>query len=114
MSEEKRQSVNAADDSKPGPFLARIVSHLDPYYMGTLEVELLHSSGNQNSKEGQIHQVKYMSPFAGITSVAYIDENNDYNSTQHLYQQDYHCYGHRTRTPRRHTSHYHTVRTLVR
>jgi len=85
MSEEKRQSVNAADDSKPGPFLARIVSHLDPYYMGTLEVELLHSSGNQNSKEGQIHQVKYMSPFAGITSVAYIDENNDYNSTQKSY-----------------------------
>jgi hypothetical protein len=53
--------------------------------MGTLEVELLHSSGNQNSKEGQIHQVKYMSPFAGITSVAYIDENNDYNSTQKSY-----------------------------
>ena len=85
MAEETRQSVNAADDSKPGPFLARIVSHLDPYYMGTLEVELLHSSGNQNSKEGQIHQVKYMSPFAGITSVAYIDENNDYNSTQKSY-----------------------------
>jgi hypothetical protein len=85
MSEEKRQSVTAANDSSPGPFLARIVSHLDPYYMGTLEVELLHSSGNQNSKEGQIHQVKYMSPFAGITSVAYIDENNDYNSTQKSY-----------------------------
>jgi hypothetical protein len=85
MSEEKRQSVNAADDSSPGPFLARIVSHLDPYYMGTLEVELFHSSGNQNNKEGQIHQVKYMSPFAGITSVAYIDENNDYNSTQKSY-----------------------------
>jgi len=85
MSEEKRQSVNAADDSKPGPFLARIVSHLDPYYMGTLEVELFHSSGNQNSKEGQIHQVKYMSPFAGITSVAYVDENNEYSSTQKSY-----------------------------
>ena len=85
MAEETRQSVNAADDSSPGPFLARIVSHLDPYYMGTLEVELLHSSGNQNSKEGQIHQVKYMSPFAGITSVAYIDENNDYNSTKKSY-----------------------------
>jgi hypothetical protein len=85
MAEETRQSVNAADDSSPGPFLARIVSHLDPYYMGTLEVELLHPTGNQNSKEGQIHQVRYMSPFAGITSVAYIDENNDYNSTQKSY-----------------------------
>ena len=85
MAEETRQSVNAADDSKPGPFLARIVSHLDPYYMGTLEVELLHPTGNQTAKEGQIHQVRYMSPFAGITSVAYIDENNDYNSTQKSY-----------------------------
>jgi hypothetical protein len=85
MAEETRQSVNASDDSNPGPFLARIVSHLDPYYMGTLEVELLHPTGNQNAKEGQIHQVRYMSPFAGITSVAYIDENNDYNSTQKAY-----------------------------
>ncbi len=53
-------------DSKPGPFLATVVSHLDPSYMGGLEVEILRSSGGSTS-EGQLHQVKYMSPFYGIT-----------------------------------------------
>lgn len=67
-----------------GPFLARVISHLDPTYMGMLEVELLRPSGNTNS-EGQLHQVKYMSPFYGVTSVNHTTENNDYNGTQKSY-----------------------------
>ncbi len=82
---EDRQAEGAKEEPRPGPFLARVVSITDPYYMGILEVELLHSSGNQNAREGQVHQVKYLSPFAGVTSVAYVDENNDYNSTQKSY-----------------------------
>ena len=42
---------------KPGPFLATVVSHLDPGYMGGLEVEILRASGGSQS-EGQLHQVK--------------------------------------------------------
>ena len=85
MSNDERLAEGAKPDSRPGPFLARVVSITDPYYMGTLEVELLHESGNQNAREGQVHQVKYLSPFAGSTSVAYVDENNEYNSTQKSY-----------------------------
>lgn len=72
----------------PGPFLAKIVSHLDTEYMGTLEVELLHPVGNNDSREGQVFQVKYLSPFYGVTSAEFIgkDADNDtYDETQKSY-----------------------------
>lgn len=71
--------------SSPGPYLAKIVSHLDPTYMGILEVQLLHEVGNDDAVEGQLHQVRYLSPFAGQTSVDYITEEDDYNGTQKSY-----------------------------
>lgn len=87
MAEETRQSAEQSGKmSSPGPFLARIVSHLDPTYMGGLEVQLLHEVGNDESKSGQLHQVKYISPFLGQTSVEYVGEDpDDYNNTQKSY-----------------------------
>ena len=76
-------STNPGSQS-PGPFLARVVSHQDPTYMGILEVELLRQAGNSNS-EGQLQQVKYVSPFYGVTGVAHTSQNNDYNGTQKSY-----------------------------
>lgn len=70
--------------SSSGPFLARVISHLDPTYMGVLEVEILRPTGNTSS-EGQLHQVSYMSPFYGVTGIAHTSENNDYNGTQKAY-----------------------------
>ncbi len=85
MAEETRVSTGS-ENASPGPFLAKIVSHLDPTYMGGLEVELLHQVGNDDSSEGQLHQVKYLSPFAGQTSVDYIsDDPDDYGNTQKSY-----------------------------
>jgi hypothetical protein len=71
-------------EAKPGPFLAKVVSNLDPTYMGILEVEILRPVG-ASSSESQLHQVKYMSPFYGVTSVNAIGENNDFNDTQKSY-----------------------------
>jgi hypothetical protein len=84
--------TNRVDEAKtsqptptPGPFLAKVVSHLDPTYMGGLEVEILRPVGN-NASEGQVHQVKYMSPFYGVTGVAYTAEDpDDFNNTQKSY-----------------------------
>lgn len=73
-----------ASAESSGPFLARVISHQDPNYMGVLEVELLRPGGNSSS-EGQLHQVKYMSPFYGVTGVNHTTENNDYNGTQKSY-----------------------------
>jgi hypothetical protein len=52
--------------------------------MGVLEVEILHPVGGSTS-EGQLHQVKYMSPFWGQTSVTYNGPSNDYDNTQKSY-----------------------------
>jgi len=71
-------------DSRPGPFLATVIGHQDPTYMGTIEVELLRPTGN-TSDETSIHQVKYMSPFYGVTSASHLGENDDYSSTQKSY-----------------------------
>jgi len=78
-----QSSVNQPDP-KPGPFLAKVVSNIDPTYMGVLEVEILHPVGGTSS-QGQLHQVKYMSPFFGQTSVTYNGETSDYNNTQKTY-----------------------------
>jgi hypothetical protein len=72
-------------ESKPGPFLAKVISHLDSSYMGGLEVEILRNVGNDGSS-GQTHQVKYMSPFYGVTSVDHTSTKpNNYNNTQKSY-----------------------------
>jgi len=80
---ETRSTSQSAPDA--GPFLAKIVSHLDPKYMGGLEVELLRPAGNYDSREGQLHQVQYLSPFYGVTSVAFNGKNETYNETQKSY-----------------------------
>lgn len=69
----------------PGPYLARIVSHLDSKYTGSLTVELLKDVGNLPEFSGQLYQVKYLSPFYGVTSLAFNTLNNDYNGTQKSY-----------------------------
>lgn len=82
---EERRGTNYSLPS-PGPYLAKIVSHLDPTYMGTLEVQLMHESGNDTDSTGQLHQVKYLSPFSGQTSIKHIDDgDDDYNNTQKSY-----------------------------
>ena len=55
---DRRSNKNLASEKldSAGPYEALIVSHLDPYYGGALEVELLKSSsaGNSPEKSGQI------------------------------------------------------------
>ena len=84
-----QNDINASDVSQPlpmpGPFLATVVSNIDPTYMGTLEVELLRPVGASGG-EGQLHQVAYMSPFYGSTSNEYLGSDpDDYNNTQKSY-----------------------------
>lgn len=81
--------INASDISQPlpmpGPFLATVISNIDPTYMGTLEVELLRPVGGSGG-EGQLHQVAFMSPFYGYTSSDYLGSDpDDYNNTQKSY-----------------------------
>lgn len=85
MSQDKR-SDTSLEKLEGGPFLAKIISHLDPTYQGVLEVELLREVGPDSNDPGQRCYVRYMSPFYGVTSADHLGADpNDYNNTQKSY-----------------------------
>ena len=84
MPEESRAPIES-NSSDPGPFLAKVVSHLDPKYMGSLEVQLLKQVGDAPKAEGQLYIVKYASPFWGQTGFEFNNEENTYDGTQKSY-----------------------------
>lgn len=84
MAEDTRVATGQ-EGNNPGPFLAKVVSHLDSTYMGTLEVQLEHVVGNDPGKEGQMRTVRYMSPFAGQTSIDFVGEDETYDNAQKSY-----------------------------
>lgn len=81
---QERRSVDIPSFN-PGPYLARIISHLDPKNMGTLQVELLRDVGNLPERTGNIYQVKYLSPFYGVTGIQHLGANDSFNDTQKSY-----------------------------
>ena len=72
---------------QPGPYEAIVVSHLDPKYMGTLQVEILRKSdsGNDPERTGQMVEAKYLSPFYGSTPLGATTGNPGYQHTQKSY-----------------------------
>jgi len=71
----------------PGPYLAEVVNHLDQTYMGTLEVALLNRLATTDvSLKSATWTVRYMSPFAGVTSARFQGNNSgDFNDVQKSY-----------------------------
>jgi len=71
----------------PGPYLARIISHIDTTYMGGLEVELLKvtEEGNNAEATGQTTQVKYLPGFYGVTPFNGTTANEGFSNTQQSY-----------------------------
>lgn len=85
MAEETKKPIFSTTNNA-GPFIAKVISHLDPTSMGGLEVEIMREVGNDTSTAGQVHQVRYMSPFYGVTSIDFVGSDpNDYNNTQKSY-----------------------------
>jgi len=85
-SQDKRVSDNNNTKSNnPGPYLAKIISFLDPAYMGNLQVQLLQEVGGEPRKGSQTHSVRYMSPFMGYTDSEYTTGELDYNNSQKSY-----------------------------
>jgi hypothetical protein len=79
------RAATGVGSNNPGPYLAKIVSFIDPAYMGNLEVQLLRDVGNNERKDGELHQVRYMSPFMGYTEPEFNTEELDYNNSQKSY-----------------------------
>lgn len=70
----------------PGPFLAEITNHLDPTYMGSLEVSLIKNLQNSTDNQEDTYIVRYLNPFYGVTSVRYEGNNSsNFNDVQKSY-----------------------------
>ena len=83
----RRSKVTKSRIKDPGPYEAIVVNHLDVRYMGGLEVELVNYTGSGATPEagGQLVQVRYLSPFYGITPSAGLTPNDGYQHTQKSY-----------------------------
>ena len=85
---QERSVDNGIDKSNPGPYLARVIEHGDPTYVGSLKVQLLKTTeaGNTQSTTGQILEARYASPFYGLTNAQKGPGPNDtYDDAQKSY-----------------------------
>ena len=83
MAQETRQRGRLPS---PGPFLAEITNHLDPTYMGSLEVSLIKNLQNSVDNQEDTYIVRYLSPFYGVTSIRYEGNNSsNFNDVQKSY-----------------------------
>lgn len=70
----------------PGPFLAEVTNHLDPSYMGGMEVALVRGIPNNVHQQADTYHVRYLNPFYGVTSVRFEGNNSsDFNDVQKSY-----------------------------
>ena len=84
MSIEKRSSLETI--STPGPFLAKVVNHLDSSYMGNLEVVVIKNIGGVPTTASAAIPVQYLSPFYGVSSINFEGNNSaDFNDVQKSY-----------------------------
>ena len=83
----KRSSGVGFAKMPPGPFLAKVVNHLDPKRQGSLRVQLLTNtvSVGDDLEDGQLFTASYCSPFYGVTDINSNGKNNDYYNTQQSY-----------------------------
>jgi hypothetical protein len=87
MSQNRRTSTTKQSGKiSSGVLLAKVVSYLDPEFMGGLEVTLLRNQGNTIGETQQTYSVKYATPFYGVTAYEYMGVNKtDFNDTQKSY-----------------------------
>lgn len=70
----------------PGPYIAEITNHLDPTYMGSVEVALIKGVISNVTKQSETFIVRYLSPFYGVTSLRFEGTNSgDFNDVQKSY-----------------------------
>lgn len=83
------QNKTASAGIGTGPYLAKVISHLDPSFMCGLEVTLLRDQANDKGDELGTYFVRYISPFYGSTAYEFMGKNKEnnqaFNDTQKSY-----------------------------
>lgn len=84
----RRSAGVAGRPIPPGPYVAKVVTHLDPRRMGALRVQLLTNvmGGNDaDNEEGQLFTAEYCMPFYGVNDINSNRRDDTYSSTQQSY-----------------------------
>ena len=70
-----------------GPYIGKIVNHIDSQYMGSVEVEILkiNEAGNPTDSSGYLLPCYYVSPFYGVTPRDGVKANEGFDSSQKSY-----------------------------
>jgi len=80
--EQRRRNPPASS----GPYIAEITSHLDPIYMGRLEVSLIKNLPNRIKEQSETYIANYCSPFMGSTDIRFEGNNSsNFNDVQKSY-----------------------------
>ena len=84
---DKRSSYAKSKEMPPGPYVAKVISHLDGRRSGALQVQLLKTAtaGGAEKELGELHTVRYCMPFYGVTDVGSNRNDNFYSSSQQSY-----------------------------
>ena len=70
----------------PGPYLAKVVNHLDSSYMGALEVVVIKYINGVPTTASAAISVQYLSPFYGVSSVKFEgNDSSNFNDVQKSY-----------------------------
>ncbi|MBR19720.1 MAG: hypothetical protein CMA64_06195 [Euryarchaeota archaeon] len=96
MAEIRRTAGDTPAPMPPGPFVARVVSHLDPRRSGDLRVELLSnvvSGSDKGFEQGQLFTVRYCMPFYGVNTVEGNSTQKENTDGRDLYSQSQQSYG---------------------
>ena len=62
------ESRKRSPPPSPGPFLAEVTNHLDPMYMGRLEIALIKTIPINVELQSETYIANYCSQFMGFTS----------------------------------------------
>lgn len=86
-SQERRSSRSSQRSFNTGPFIGRIVSHLDQTMMGGLRVQILSFNDTQDDyqQEGEVVTCFYAPPFYGSTPESGNTDGNTYMNTTQSY-----------------------------
>ena len=87
MAQSKRSNLKKLENIGSGPYEAIVVSNLDTTYMGSLKVDVLKSNtaGSVPERLGTTIEVRYLSPFYGVTNISHATANDGYASSQKSY-----------------------------
>ena len=83
------EKATASKNIGTGPYLARVISHLDPSFMSGMEVSLLRDSANQQGEDTQTYFVRYVTPFYGSTAYEFMGTNKANDQAYHDTQKSY-------------------------